>query len=143
LRSVFTQLLVNKGIVPAEHFPQENRIVFKLLPSIEDRAKIRFLLGKQVQFVSGTEEEVECLTKLWRSKLTPQLESGSDSFDVDNEYLEDLASEAPVIRMVNHLLVDQLGKISSFSRKVQDEVGTKGETINVTRTNCFNRYLFE
>lgn len=104
LRSVFTQLLVNKGIVPTEHFPQENRIIFKILPSIEDRAKIRFLLGKQIQFVSGTEEEVDRLTKLWRSKLTPQLETGADSFDVDNEYLEDLASEAPVIRMVNHLM---------------------------------------
>jgi len=105
LRPVFIQLLAPKGIAPAEEFPQQPWLLFKTLPDIEDRAKIRFLLGQHIQFKGGSEEEVERLTKRWRARLTPQLEGAADGFaEQDNEYLEDLASEAPVIRMVNHLM---------------------------------------
>ncbi len=105
LRPIFTQLLTPHGIAPVESFPEEPRLLFKQLPAIEERAKIRFILGRQVTFEQAQEDEVNRLTKHWRAKLTPQLDNNSETFaEQDNEYLEDLASEAPVIRMVNHLL---------------------------------------
>jgi general secretion pathway protein E len=103
---IFTQLLSNRGMAPAEHFPQEPLLFFKQLPEIEDRAKIRFLLGQEVRFIPGAEDEVDRLIKHWRARLSPQMEGTAIEAGMveDNEYLRDLASEAPVIRMVNHLM---------------------------------------
>ena len=103
---IFTQLLAGKGIAPIERFREEPCLLFKTLPEIEERAKIRFILGQDVSFKAGSEEEVDRLIKYWRSRLAPQLEgANSDIMAIeDNEYLKDLASEAPVIRMVNHLM---------------------------------------
>jgi len=104
---LFTQLLSKKGIVPVEHFPEDPRLLFSDTPGIEDRAKIRFLLGPQIRFEKGPEEQVARLIKHWRAKLSPELDGASNANDanrLDNEYLKDLASEAPIIRMVNHLM---------------------------------------
>lgn len=102
----FTNLLCNNGIVPVENFPESPNMLFSTLPSIENRAKIRFILGREIQFSPASEQEVERLTKHWRAKLSPRLDdAGSSGVDLQNEeYLEDLASEAPIIRMVNHLM---------------------------------------
>ncbi|MCP4700639.1 MAG: Flp pilus assembly complex ATPase component [Gammaproteobacteria bacterium] len=103
---IFTQLLSVKGIAPVEEFPQQPYLVFKNMPGIEERGKIRFILGQGIRFRQEPEDEVDRLIKHWRAKLSPQLEgAGSDDLaQQDNEYLEDLASEAPIIRMVNHLM---------------------------------------
>jgi general secretion pathway protein E len=103
---IFTQLLAGKGLVPVEHFPQEPALLYQTLPDIEERAKIRFILGPDVRFRPGNEEEMERLVKQWRTKLSPQLEGAGleAGAEVDDDYLRDLASEAPVIRMVNHLM---------------------------------------
>jgi general secretion pathway protein E len=106
--SFFNHLLSKNGIAPVEQFPEDNRLIFFNPPSIEDRTKIRFMLGSsQIQFEKGQEEFVERLIKHWRAKLAPEME-GSGEIDsvsqLDNEYLKDLASDAPVIRMVNHLM---------------------------------------
>ena len=103
---LFTQLLSNKGIVPVESFPQERCLLFKELPDLEDRAKIRFILGQGIRFKAADEDEVERLIKHWRSRLSPQLDGVAvDPLAMqDEEYLKDLASEAPVVRMVNHLM---------------------------------------
>ncbi len=103
---LFTQLLSKKNIAPVEHFPDDPRLIFTTLPSIEDRAKIRFLLGSHIHFELGQEEQVARLIKHWRAKLSPEL-NGNDNGRIDqldDEYLKDLASDAPVIRMVNHLM---------------------------------------
>jgi general secretion pathway protein E len=105
--ALFTNLLAKKHIAPVENFPDDLRLVFSELPSIEDRAKIRYLLGNQVRFESGQGDYVERLIKHWRAKLSPAMEgSGEDAglSELDNEYLKDLASDAPIIRMVNHLM---------------------------------------
>ena len=47
---LFTQLLSKKNIAPVEQFPEDPRLMFSSLPDIEDRAKIRFLLGPTVLF---------------------------------------------------------------------------------------------
>jgi len=104
---IFNQLLSKKGIAPVEEFPRDARLIFINLPSIEERAKIRFLLGDQVRFEPGQEEQVSRLIKHWRAKLSPELDGNKEDNDstlLDNEYLKDLASDAPVIRMVNHLM---------------------------------------
>ncbi len=103
---LFTQLLSKKGIAPVERFPDDPRLMFTTPPEIEDRTKIRFMLGRQVRFERAQEEYVSRLIKHWRAKLSPELEGTNDSSgkDIDNEYLKDLASDAPIIRMVNHLM---------------------------------------
>ena len=106
LRTIFTQLLVQQHIAPARNFPEETNLFYYQAPDIEIRARIRYLLGQRVQFLKAQQIDVENLLKYWRAQLIPQLEQGSDVFDIDpdSEYLEDMASEAPVIRMVNHLM---------------------------------------
>jgi len=103
---LFTQLLSKKGIAPVENFPESPCLVFSEPPDIEDRAKIRFILGQHIRFKVGQEEQIARLIKHWRAKLSPELDGTNDdnNDDTDNEYLKDLASDAPVIRMVNHLM---------------------------------------
>ncbi|MEN8215791.1 MAG: GspE/PulE family protein [Pseudomonadota bacterium] len=102
---LFTQLLSKKNIAPVEQFPDEPRLMFSTLPDIEDRGIIRFILGSHISFEQGQEDHVARLIKYWRAKLSPELEGAGDSADeLDNEYLKDLASDAPVIRKVNHLM---------------------------------------
>jgi general secretion pathway protein E len=103
---LFTQLLASRNIVPVENFPQEPTLLFLDVPALEDRAKIRFILGHKLQFRQGNQDDVERLIKHWRARLAPELEgTGIDPLAIqDEEYLKDLASEAPLIRMVNHLM---------------------------------------
>lgn len=104
---LFTNLLSKKGIAPVERFPEEPRLLFTQLPEIEDRNKIRFLLGSEIKFERGQEDQVARLIKHWRAKLSPELESANNDNEgngFDDEYLKDLASDAPIIRMVNHLM---------------------------------------
>ncbi|WP_353572583.1 ATPase, T2SS/T4P/T4SS family [Candidatus Albibeggiatoa sp. nov. BB20] len=103
---LFTNLLSKKHIAPVETFPDDPRLMFSTVPDIEDRAKIRFLLGKQIQFEHAQSDYVERLIKHWRAKLSPEIEGTTEGGidELDNDYLKDLASDAPVIRMVNHLM---------------------------------------
>jgi general secretion pathway protein E len=104
---IFNQLLSDKGIAPVETFPEPPRLLFAdSLPEIEDRAKIRFILGSQIRFEHTEQHKVENLIKHWRAKLSPELD-GSDedgNFNLDSEYLDEAANDAPIIRMVNHLM---------------------------------------
>ncbi|RKZ74623.1 MAG: type II/IV secretion system protein [Candidatus Parabeggiatoa sp. nov. 1] len=104
---LFTQLLSKKNIAPVEQFPSDPRLMFSALPDIEVRAKIRFTLGPNIRFERAPEDHVARLVKHWRAKLAPELEGAGESGGIeqlDNEYLKDLASDAPIIRMVNHLM---------------------------------------
>jgi general secretion pathway protein E len=104
---LFTQFLSKKNIAPVEQFPDDPCLIYIALPEIEDRAKIRFLLGPHVRFEIGKPDQVERLIKHWRAKLAPELDGTGDNRNIDqldNEYLKDLASEAPIIRIVNHLM---------------------------------------
>ena len=104
---LFTQLLSKKNIAPVEQFPDDPCLMFLTPPDIEDRAKIRFILGPKLRFEQGQEDHIARLIKHWRAKLAPELDGTGDASDIDqldNEYLKDLASEAPIIRLVNHLM---------------------------------------
>ena len=69
-------------------------------------------MGEIVRFKVGADEEVRRLMKYWRAELSPQIESNEDERFVsgfeDDEELIDLASEAPIIRLVNHLFARAL-----------------------------------
>ena len=69
-------------------------------------------MGEIVRFKVGADEEVRRLMKHWRAELSPQIESNEDDHFVsgfeDDEELIDLASEAPIIRLVNHLFARAL-----------------------------------
>lgn len=112
---IFSQLLEPSGMVPALDYRDSGKLVFKLLPSIEFRAKVRFVVGEQVSFRSGTAEEVSRLIKYWRAELSPQISEEDDSFTRlhDDDDFADLDSEAPIIRLVNHLFARALDLNSS------------------------------
>lgn len=103
---MFGQLLEPEGIAPAQDFNDSGELVCNTLPSIELRAKIRFIIGELVKFRRGQGDEVSRLMKYWRAELSPQIDQSEDIFVSgfeDDEELKDLASEAPIIRLVNHL----------------------------------------
>ena len=103
---MFGQLLEPEGIAPAQDFNESGELVCNTLPSIELRAKIRYIVGEVVKFRRGKGDEVSRLMKYWRAELSPQIDQTDDVFVSgfeDDEELKDLASEAPIIRLVNHL----------------------------------------
>lgn len=109
---VFSQLLEPEGIAPAQDFSESGKLLCDRLPSIQLRAKVRFILGGALHFVLTDDAEVRRMMKHWRAELSPQIE-GSDEdvfvsgFD-DDESLMDMASDAPIIRLVNHLFARAL-----------------------------------
>jgi general secretion pathway protein E len=104
---VFSQLLEPQGIAPAQDFGDSQVLICSQLPDIEQRARIRFITGQRLRFEPGSEDEVRRLIKHWRAELSPSIDSSEEEIFVsgfeDDEELMDLASEAPIIRLVNHL----------------------------------------
>jgi len=87
---LFTQLLSKKHIAPVEDFYDKNPcLMFSTLPDLEDRAKIRFILGPDIRFAKGKTDQIERLIKHWRAKLAPELDGaeGEGVDQLDNEYL--------------------------------------------------------
>ena len=109
---IFSQLLEPQGIVPARDYVESGRLICNQLPAIELRAKIRFITQQSHHFELAPEDEVRRLIKHWRAELSPQIDSNDDDLFVsgfdDDEALKDLASEAPIIRLVNHLFARAL-----------------------------------
>lgn len=69
---VFSQLLEPEGIAPAQNFHDSAMLVYNTLPSIELRAKIRFIIGNTVHFRQARGDEVSRLMKFWRAELSPR-----------------------------------------------------------------------
>lgn len=107
---IFSQLLEPNGMAPAQDYRDSGMLVFHQLPSLELRAKVRFIAGEAVGFRAGTPEEVARLVKHWRAELSPQIADEDDSYSGFNEDEDfaDLDSEAPIIRLVNHLFARAL-----------------------------------
>lgn len=108
----FSQLLEPGAIAPSLDYANSGTLVYSSAPSIDLRAQIRFALQAAVTFRRGTEDEVRRLLRHWRAELSPSLESSDEELFVsgfdDDESLKDLASEAPIIRLVNHLFARAL-----------------------------------
>lgn len=110
--ALFSQLLEPQGIAPAQDFEQSGLLMCTGIPTIELRSRIRFITQQNLQFDIGAEDDVNRLMKHWRAVLSPQIDSEDEEafvsgFD-DDEALMDLASDAPVIRLVNHLFARAL-----------------------------------
>lgn len=110
---LFSQLLEPAGIAPAHDFEDSGLLVCDGLPDLELRNRIRFVLGNDLRFRPAPADEVQRLIKHWRATLSPSIDSGhGDDVFVsgfeDDEELKDLASEAPIIRLVNHLFARAL-----------------------------------
>ena len=110
--TAFSQLLEPMGIAPALDYATSHCLVYANAPSLESRAQIRFALNAPLVFRRGTEDEVRRLLRHWRAALSPTLDSNDEALFVsgfdDDESLKDLASEAPIIRLVNHLFARAL-----------------------------------
>ena len=104
---LFSQLLEPEGIAPARDFAESGKLICSQLPAIELRAKIRFITRELVRFDLASDDDVRRMMKHWRAELSPQMDNTGDEIFVsgfeDDEELKDLASEAPIIRLVNHL----------------------------------------
>ena len=107
---VFSQLLEPEGIAPAQNFRDSHELVCNRVPELESRAKVRFVLGDEVSFRLGKTEEVARLIKHWRAELSPQIADAEESFvsEFGEDEFADLDSEAPIIRLVNHLFARAL-----------------------------------
>ena len=108
---VFTELLEPQNIAPALDFSDSHTLVCADVPEIELRAKIRYVLDDNINFSLGSGDEVKRLMRHWRAELSPDIESTEEIFVSgfeDDEELTDLASEAPIIRLVNHLFARAL-----------------------------------
>lgn len=110
--TIFNQLLEPAGLVPAQDFEQNQTLLYEVAPAIETREKIRFVMGRSLTFKPALDHEIKRLLRHWRAELSPTIDSGSDELFVsgfeDDEELRDLASEAPIIRLVNHLFARAL-----------------------------------
>ena len=109
---VFSQLLEPQGIAPAQDFEETGNLVCSQMLPIEARAKIRYITNELVRFTAASDEEVRRLMKHWRAELSPEIGNTEEEIFVsgfeDDEKLKDLASEAPIIRLVNHLFARAL-----------------------------------
>ena len=114
---IFSQLLEPSGIAPAQDFEESGELICGQIPEEEVRSKVRFIIGQIVCFKVGEADEVRRLSKYWRAELSPQIEGEEAEVFVsgfeDDEGLSDLASEAPIIRLVNHLFARSLDLNSS------------------------------
>jgi len=108
--AVFSSLLVPAQIAPAKDFFETGLLLYVDSPNPELRAKIRYTLSPKetasqpIRFLSGSQTDVSNLIKYWRAELAPEL---GEEHEVEEEFnkedLKDLSSDAPVIRLVNHL----------------------------------------
>ncbi len=109
---VFSQLLEPQGIAPARDFEETGNLVCSQMLPIEARAKIRYITNELVRFTAASDEEVRRLMKHWRAELSLEIGNTEEEIFVsgfeDDEKLKDLASEAPIIRLVNHLFARAL-----------------------------------
>ncbi|MGM0632247.1 MAG: GspE/PulE family protein [Pseudomonadota bacterium] len=110
---LFGQLLEPEGIAPARDYEDSGVLMCEGLPSPELRSRIRFAMGPEVTFQRADTDAVGRLIRHWRATLSPAIDSEtSDDVFVsgfeDDEELRDLASEAPIIRLVNHLFARAL-----------------------------------
>ena len=102
--NIFSALLVPSGIAPDKDFFQSGRLIYIDSPEAELRAKIRYTMGQEIEFVPENEEDVSRLIKHWRAELAPEIgEEQENEVNFSEDDLQDLSSDAPVIRLVNHL----------------------------------------
>jgi general secretion pathway protein E len=108
----FSRLLEPAGIAPAQDFSQSQLLICETLPDSKLRSQVRFIMDQPLRFRIGSVDEVRRLTRFWRAELSPTIDESSDELFVsgfeDDEELKDLASEAPIIRLVNHLFARAL-----------------------------------
>ncbi|MFK5894185.1 MAG: GspE/PulE family protein [Pseudomonadota bacterium] len=115
---IFSRLLLTVNIAPAEDFYSSSELCYISAPGHALRARICFILKQQtsansssnqqlqsppISFKLVEEEELKRLIKFWRAKLAPDLEETESTNDFDQDDLNDLSTDAPVIRLVNHL----------------------------------------
>lgn len=100
--------MVPAHIAPSLDFDDSLVLVYLETPSIELREKIRFIIGNNVLFRKAKDgDEVSRCIRHWRAKLMPTLEDNNTE-NLENDDLEDHSSDAPVIKLVNHLFARAL-----------------------------------
>ncbi|MCU7799171.1 MAG: Flp pilus assembly complex ATPase component TadA [gamma proteobacterium symbiont of Lucinoma myriamae] len=102
--NIFSDLLVPLGIAPDKDFFQSGRLIYINSPEAELRAKLRYTIGQEIEFFPENEENISRLIKHWRAELAPEIvEEQEDETTFSEDDLQYLSSDAPVIRLVNHL----------------------------------------
>ena len=107
--SIYSVLLEKAGVVPDEDFPETGNLLYKDTISAQDRSRIRFVLGNRVNFVQGEELYIKRMQQYWRDLLSPEFsDAGTDETDQEDQ-LRDMASEAPIITLVNNIIEQAIG----------------------------------
>jgi len=103
--AIFSSLLIPVDIAPRKNFFESGELLYIHSPNAQLRARIRYTIGSNIHFIAGSENEVLNLIKYWRAELALKLddEESTSETEFNEEDLQDLSSDAPVIRLVNHL----------------------------------------
>lgn len=102
--NIFSDLLIPAKIAPDKDFFQSGRLIYIDSPNTALREKIRYTIGQTIEFVHANEDGIAELIKYWRAELAPDMgDTQETGAEFSEEDLEDLSSDAPVIRLVNHL----------------------------------------
>jgi len=103
--TLYTQLLEKEGLVPDEDFYESGNLLYEDDVDYSVRSKVRYLLGPGINFVAAHELHIKKMQQYWRDLLSPEFHASTDATDYDQEdQLRDMASEAPVITLVNNII---------------------------------------
>ncbi|MBT3472994.1 MAG: type II/IV secretion system protein [Gammaproteobacteria bacterium] len=103
--SFLSEIFREHQMAPTENFHDTPKVLYVTPPPLYYRQLIRFTFGAETLFEEAKQHKVEQLLQHWFNKLSPNLNTQeADTNHITNEQeLRDLASEAPIIRTVNHL----------------------------------------
>jgi len=146
--TILEQVLLAHGMVPAEDYDSSRMILCDgdVDPGLQE--KVRFMLSEVRGFRPGDADERERAIRFWRAELAPGKELGDDAVDeleIDEEHLKEIASDAPVIRLVNHYIARalDLGASDVHFEPEENELGVRcrvdGVMVKIDAISAGNR----
>lgn len=109
--TMLEQVLLTQGMVPAEDYASSGTILCNGGIDGAQKERVRFMLSGARHFQTTDTDTRERATRFWRAELSPGKEdgdTGEEALEADEEHLKEIASDAPVIRLVNHFIARAL-----------------------------------
>lgn len=102
--TLYSLLLEKIGVVPDQDFPQSGNLLYDGAVTSWDRSRIRFVLGSRVNFIPAEKSYIKKMQQHWRDLLSPEFSHNSVNDADQEDELRDMASEAPIITLVNNII---------------------------------------
>ncbi|RLG54237.1 MAG: type II/IV secretion system protein [Candidatus Hydrothermarchaeota archaeon] len=104
LKGIETSFLIENEIYPIQETEEEIHVVTNDPLKIDLFSFLERKLGKTLKIVLASEEEIRKLRSFLEAEIEAEEEKSTIDIDEEVERLKDLASEAPVIKLVNNLI---------------------------------------